>query len=348
MKLHILFPFVDGPWGGCNQFLKALRAELRRRGAYAETPAEADAALFDSYNMAGEVLALKAARPGLPLLHRLDGPISSYRGRDRAVDRLIHHLNHLLADATVFQSRYSREGNLALGMRPPGRWRIIGNAPDPELFHPAPERTPEQAPAPERRIRLVATSWSANPNKGFDVYAHLDRALDFSRFEMLFVGNAPSAFVNIRHLPPQGSAALAGVLRGCDIYVAGSRNDPCSNALLEAMACGLPAVVRRSGGHPELVGGAGEVFDDPAEAVAAIEAVAARLGDYRARLAPPRIEALAGDYLALAGEAARGAAKAPAPWRLALARWRMRLVLGNITAQSLLRRLGRSLRRPGA
>ena len=62
-----------------------------------------------------------------------------------------------------------------------------------------------------------------------------------------------------------------------------SRDDPCSNALLEALACGLPAAYLRSGGHPELVGEAGIGFDEPEE----LPAVLARLRG-RARRAPCR------------------------------------------------------------
>ena len=28
MKVHILYPFIDGPWGGANQFLKAIKNYL--------------------------------------------------------------------------------------------------------------------------------------------------------------------------------------------------------------------------------------------------------------------------------------------------------------------------------
>lgn len=34
MKIHILCEFVEGPWGGGNQFLKALRRYLRKKGVY--------------------------------------------------------------------------------------------------------------------------------------------------------------------------------------------------------------------------------------------------------------------------------------------------------------------------
>ena len=49
----------------------------------------------------------------------------------------------------------------------------------------------------------------------------------------------------------------ANTAGGRAIFIAASENDPCSNALVEALACGLPAVYRDSGGHGELAGGAG-------------------------------------------------------------------------------------------
>jgi glycosyltransferase involved in cell wall biosynthesis len=58
---------------------------------------------------------------------------------------------------------------------------------------------------------------------------------------------------------------LAEILRGQDIYITASENDPCSNSLIEGMACGLPAIYRNSGGHPELVKSAGLPFNSHEE-----------------------------------------------------------------------------------
>jgi len=54
-------------------------------------------------------------------------------------------------------------------------------------------------------------------------------------------------------------------LKRHDIYVTASQNDPCSNALVEALSCGLPAVYFRDGGHPELVEFGGIGFRTPEE-----------------------------------------------------------------------------------
>jgi glycosyltransferase involved in cell wall biosynthesis len=86
-------------------------------------------------------------------------------------------------------------------------------------------------------------------------------------------------------------------LRAQDIYLAASRDDPCSNALLEALACGLPAAYLRSGGHPELVGAAGVAFDDPEELPAALSRLALELDARRAQIEVPTLSDVADRYL---------------------------------------------------
>ena len=68
------------------------------------------------------------------------------------------------------------------------------------------------------------------------------------------------------------------------MYLAASRDDPCSNALLEALACGLPAVFLRSGGHPELVGEAGLGFDEAEELPPLLDRLVGELGERRAAI----------------------------------------------------------------
>ncbi len=46
---------------------------------------------------------------------------------------------------------------------------------------------------------------------------------------------------------------VSAVLAGSDVFVLPSRSEGFSNALLEAMVCGLPCVATRVGGNPELV-----------------------------------------------------------------------------------------------
>jgi glycosyltransferase involved in cell wall biosynthesis len=149
---------------------------------------------------------------------------------------------------------------------------------------------------------VIATSWSANPRKGAETLAWIDRNLDFGACDVTFAGNTEQTFANIRVVQPVPSHGVAELLHEHDVYLAASRDDPCSNALLEALACGLPAAFLRSGGHPELVGEAGLGFDEPDELPAVLERLEAELEERRAQIRVPSLPDVADRYL----EALRG------------------------------------------
>ena len=229
-------------------------------------------------------------------MHRVDGPIGAYRGFDDGTDARIAAINAELADATVLQSRYSLEKHAELGisLRDPV---VVRNTVDPTIFHP-PGRRDDVAGRP---VRVIASSWSQNPRKGADVLAWLDQNADPSRLAVTFIGQAPQSFERIRHVGPVDSDGVARLLREHDVYLAASRDDPCSNALLEALACGLPAAYLDSGGHPELVGAGGLPFESPEEVPDVVERLAADLDAYRARISVPSIASVADSYLKVLG-----------------------------------------------
>jgi glycosyltransferase involved in cell wall biosynthesis len=260
--VHILYNFVAGPYGGGNQFLKALRSEFQRLGAYAEQPEAAEILLFNGnpvgdFAMVDLLHGVYCRFPGKIYLCRLDGPTLLIRGRDRHHDLLLKGICEAYMDGIIFQSEWCRGQHQGLTGITSFHETVIPNAPDRTIFHPS----GRLSFARDRRIRVIATSWSSNLRKGFEVYRYLDQHLDWSRYAMTFVGNSPFEFKNIRWVKPQPSAALAHVLRNHDIYLTASQSDPCSNSLLEALHCGLPVLALNDGGHPELVGHGGLLFD---------------------------------------------------------------------------------------
>lgn len=300
MKTHIIFEFKDGPYGGGNQFLKALRNQFLGAGAYAENPAEADIFLFNSFQDIRRVLDFKRRYSAKPFVHRVDGPISLYRGsHDNAVDRIIFGLNHGIADATIFQSQFSYEENVRMGMNIDTPHEIIPNAADAGIFHPVSERTFDFS---NRKTKLISTSWSANMMKGFEAYSYLDSMLDFSKYEYVFVGRSPIRFKNITMIPPQTSEKVAEYMRGSDIYITASRKDPCSNSLIEALSCGIPAVALNDGGHPELVREGGELFNAKEEIIEKIERIKNDYARYVRQIPSYDIGEIAGKYLSLIKE----------------------------------------------
>ncbi len=297
-ELALFHDLQPPPTGGGSQFLRALVAELERRGLAVELnriSAETPACLFNSFNFDFARLR-RFARAGCRLVHRVDGPIGVYRGFDDGTDVRIVEINRELASATIVQSRFSLDAHRQLGLelRAPV---VIPNAVDPRIFFP-PER---REPLAGRRVRVIATSWSDNPNKGADVLSWLDRHLDRERYELTFVGRAPAALERARLVGPVGSRELADLLRAHDVYLAPSRNDPCSNALLEALACGLPALFLKSGGHPELVGEGGVGFGSTGELLEALDRLVDELDERRAAISVPTLAAVADRYLEVLG-----------------------------------------------
>jgi glycosyltransferase involved in cell wall biosynthesis len=292
--LAVFHEFVAGPWGGGNQFLRALVGELERRGLIVEAnklSGGTRACLFNSFNFDFRRLR-RFARDDVRMVHRVDGPISEYRGYDDGTDARIAAINAELADATIVQSRYSLEAHRDLGIEL-GNPVVIPNSVDRSVFHAPALREP----LTHRRVRVIATSWSDNPNKGSDVLAWLDRNLDHDRFELTFAGRSAESYANWRMLGAIPSSSLADELRRNDVYLAPSRNDPCSNALLEALACGLPAVYRASGGHPELVGDAGVAFADAEEVPDALDRLVSQLDDRRSAIRVLPLSEVADRYL---------------------------------------------------
>jgi glycosyltransferase involved in cell wall biosynthesis len=291
IKVFIHTEFAEGPWGGGNQFLKALKNEFRKRNCYTENPKKAGVILFNSHHYLDEIICLRRKFKDKLFVHRVDGPMA-YRGKSgEELDKDVFKVNFLVADGTVFQSEWSRRECYRKGMKKNSLEAVIHNASDPELFFPLPKKEPAG-----EKIKLISTSWSNNPDKGFDIYHYLDEKLNFENYDMTFVGRPDGQFSNIRMISPVSSKDLAEHLRQEDIFVFASKFEACSNSLVEALTCGIPAVVRNTSSNPEILGERGLTFHGKEDIIMKIKAVANRLDDYRSKQAVAGIEVIAEEY----------------------------------------------------
>lgn len=283
MKITIFYKFRDGAWGGANQFLKALRIYFIGLGCYVDDPFKADVILFVSYpgdseELFRKVMKLKKRKKNLIVLNRMNGPIALYRDTGIEVDKINFNFNHNVADGTIYQSKWSQEQCHAMGMKKNRYESVIMNSPDSNIFYPPDLRSNTIV---DRKIKLMAASWSSNIKKGFDVYEFLDKNLDHSRYEMTFVGNTPYNFKHIKHILPLSSNELASQLRENDIFIFASKLETCSNSLLEAIHCGLPVVARDNSSQPEAIGKGGELFEDTGDVLDKIDTVAENIKYYK-------------------------------------------------------------------
>jgi glycosyltransferase involved in cell wall biosynthesis len=251
---------------------------------------EADGILVNSHHSLPSAAALKVLRPSLTFVHRLDGLLGLSRAGGDRWDRLIFEWSRAFADGVVFQSDYSQMCCTHQGLAAPRSSRVILNAPSLEHFFPAPSR-------PDGPVcRIIATSWSDNEKKGFDLYLYLDQNLDFTRYEMTFVGNARIKFRNIKMVGPVDSASVGVLLREHDLFLTASRDDACSNSLIEGLHCGLAAVAIRSGGNEQVVGAGGVLFNGSEDVIDAIAFARANRARLREGFALPSISTVAAQY----------------------------------------------------
>lgn len=297
-QISIYHNFVIPPYGGGNQFLLALRKEFYKKGISVvnnKITNKTKSCLLNSFNFDfNNFRPLK--KRDYRIIHRIDGPISIYRGKEEGIDREIWNVNQELADFTIFQSYYSLHKHIELGLEFRNA-EVIMNATDSNIFN-SKDRISFFG---DRKIRLISSSWSDNPNKGVETYAYLDRHLDWSRYEYTFVGRIAIPPKNIKLIPPVHSKKLADILRNHDIYITASRYDPCSNALIEALACGLPALYLNSGGHPEIVKQGGLSFDFPDEIPEMLNKLVDEYTERQSLISLPTITEVADQYLSIMG-----------------------------------------------
>lgn len=290
--------FHKPPYGGGNQFMLALQGAMERQGVKVVTnklSSSVDVHICNSRWFDYKKFEKKASEFPIRMIHRIDGPVTLYRGEGRDEDEQIFDLNEKFASATVFQSAYSFKKSYELGFRAISPV-IIHNSVNDQIFNDTDKKNSKH----EGKIRLVTSAWSDNPRKGGAFLKWLDEVIDWDRYEYIFVGRVNETFSNIKHIQPVPSEELAALLRQQDIYVSVSLHEPCSNALLEALNCGLPALYRNDGGNPELVSFGGLPFNGEEDILQKLELISENLLPFRRLIQLRSIDDIAGRYIHLA------------------------------------------------
>lgn len=306
LKISIWHTFRPPPYGGGNQFSLALENEFSNRPniyiyrnkfssqihTYMLNAVQFDFDKFKRY---------ERNHPNPAIVHRIDGPIHLIRGKDRELDEKTYNINKSYASSSIIQSHWNLE-KIASFPYWPVLPTVIHNATNPKIFH----SKGRIEFSPNRKVRLIATSWSGNPRKGGAIYKWLEDNLDWDRFEFTFVGNTSETLTHANHLPPMGSENLANALRNHDIYITASQNDPCSNALIEALSCGLPSLYYNDGGHPELVQFGGLPFDNTDDIFPQLETLISNYQMYQNLIVVNNIKDVADKYLEIAYDSKMG------------------------------------------
>lgn len=270
IRVYTNFKTIRGPFGGANSFMRSMIEELENKGYKFSTDINKshDLAFINALSDGVEISDLKALSDyGIPIIHRKVGYTVSggpdMREKVHGVPR--GERNQLEFDSyvaiTVFQSEWSQQEFLRAGFQ--GKSVVIRNGVSSKIFHPyiksgiGPWSKKSIRPpwVEGERFRIAICSWSTDLNKGFSEYLRLDNELsDHSSYEVRFFGRMPESlcFKNIRTFGALPHSQLAEQMRQCHSILTLSKNETCSNSLIEAISCGLPAVYLDSGSNREL------------------------------------------------------------------------------------------------
>lgn len=272
MSRICIIPRLSGT-GGPVSFQGKLAAGLRHRGIevcydLAEQPYDAVLVIAGTRHLFS---LTEVRRRGVRVVHRLDGLNWLHRRRRTSLrlflrselnNRIVASIRRFLADRVVYQSQFVHdwwEGWYGATRIP---WTVIHNAVDLSIYSPEGQHT---RPEDRQRMLLVEGSLAGGQDVGLANALRLAELLQIEHhfpMEVMVAGKlTPSQMIEWRNRSPV-PLTLLGVIpreqvpaldRSAHVFFSAEPNPPCPNAVIEALACGLPVAGFATGALPELV-----------------------------------------------------------------------------------------------
>lgn len=274
MRVHITYRTTDVPWGGANNFIRALKKQMRAAGdiTLVDTPDEPYDLLFmnqlgqgpdgNSARLSLREVDRLRARSGASLVVRAVnlnrhafrlGPRNLLQGwlHDCATIALLER-----ADLAIFQSAYQRDVFQRAGFCG-RRSTIIHNGADPvfTVEHIA------KAPGNDEPLRIVSACGSVRSSKRHDLIAAVARlpGVEVSHFGAWPKSVEPGA---VKLLGNRAHDEMARHYVSAHLFLHPAERDPCPNAVFEAVSAGLPVLYNPArGSSAEIVGENGIPLD---------------------------------------------------------------------------------------
>ena len=263
--MKICIPFKPGDVGGTSIFMRKFVEGLVKKGVEVTTD------INDNYELLFVIISYEGffnkklqekKRDGVKVVQRLDGVLTF------ATSNFFYPLKNFgmkyvhnkLADYIIFQSEYSKFlCDKYLG-KPRCDWSIIYNGVDIQRFNPYGESYKYES----KRVIFSVSRFRRNLQlepmlKAID---YIVKNVDDIKF--VFAGNLTpnlkkvlNKYKNrpyIKYLGKIENDKLPFYERNANVFLFSTLNPPCPNAVIEALACGLPIAGYKTGAMPELVG----------------------------------------------------------------------------------------------
>lgn len=269
-----ILPRLDG-LGGPASFRARLTAGLASRGirthAYPEDPTCRAVLVIGGTRRLD--LLLRARRRGVRIVQRLDGMNWLHRLRwaglrhylrSEANNALLAFIRRWLADRIVYQSSFTRDWWQTVRGPTPAPGVVIYNGVNLQEFTPEGAGTDER---PTDRWRLLVVEGHLNRAQTLA----LENAIEVARWlaqgadrpvELWVAGDISPGLRMAMEMSAPGLVRWLGVIdrrripaldRSAHLLYSAEINPPCPNAVIEALACGLPVVGFAAGALPELL-----------------------------------------------------------------------------------------------
>jgi glycosyltransferase involved in cell wall biosynthesis len=276
IKIHFSYRHVEKPWGGANNFIRALRGRMEADGGYLFMENIEDKCDVMFMNQLGTgpgngrgvhrlsdvrrviggdgrkliVRAVNLNRHAFPM-----GPRNIMFGtlEDLTTISLLN-----LADKVIFQSAYQASVFTAAGYRG-GSAQVVHNGADLSFWNDgAPMKLGSGV------LRIVSATASDRATKRHDLIARVSL---LQGVEVLHCGAWPKGVNpgNVRLLGTLTRFEMAKLYAEAHLFMHPAVKDPCPNAIFEAVCAGLPVLYNPGPGSSlEIVGQCGIALDEDA------------------------------------------------------------------------------------
>jgi glycosyltransferase involved in cell wall biosynthesis len=278
MSRVCLLPKVSGV-GGMVSFQGRLKVGLAQRGIEVcydlrHKPYEAVLVIGGTRNLPG---LWQTKRDGTPIVQRLNGMNWMHRLRSTGLHHylkaeygnlLLAIIRSRIADHVVYQSEFARRWWQQARGPVRAKETVLYNAVDLALYAPD---GPHQRPGDRYRLLLVEGNLMGGYELGLETAVALVERLQHTwrrvldrDVELMIVGRVPDAVRSVWEVRARVPLIWGGVVpvegipeidRSAHLLYSGDVNPACPNAVIEAMACGLPVVAFDTGALSELVTG---------------------------------------------------------------------------------------------
>jgi glycosyltransferase involved in cell wall biosynthesis len=265
-----ILPRVEGTGGGAT-FRNKFEAGLNARGfEVTHDPDQAESALLVLAGTKGLVPLWRAKRRGVRIVQRLDGINWIHRKRDTGWRHFIRaeygnfilaFIRRFLADRILYQSEFSKNWWEDWYGEAAAPASIVHNGVDLELYSPDVGRIAN----PPYRLLVVEGSLGGGYDMGLDHAVRLAETLAEEHnlpMQLVMVGKVESAHrarveagtrVPIEWVGVVPRERIPEMDRSAHLFFSADINAACPNAVIEALACGLPVVAFDTGALKELV-----------------------------------------------------------------------------------------------